>query len=274
MKKLLALCLVCSFTPVLVLADEATKQIQESLRVQGFYYGDVNGNPSEETTQAIRRFQIRNGLTVTGQLDDATRDAIASGARPTTQREPAAPTPPSVPQIKNPGPNSGPATEFVVPKNVPAGRPDLRAEPSAPAPITKYPGSAVPGAAVPDGTTTYRGGNSMFNGGPYAGAPPFVQATVLGQAQVLLLREGFYRGPTDGMPGQATAEALLNYQGAYNLPRTGRLDASTVAALGIAPVGNPAAAPRANVPRKRVYTAPQVAPGVYEGRIVPDSEPR
>jgi peptidoglycan hydrolase-like protein with peptidoglycan-binding domain len=128
---------------------------------------------------------------------------------------------------------------------------------------------------VPDGITTYRGGNSIFNGGPYAGAPPFVQATVVGQAQALLTREGFYNGPNDGMPGQRTAEALLNYQAAYNLPRSGRLDASTVAALGIAPVGNPAPAPRANVPpRKRVYSAPQVAPGVYEGRIVPDTAPR
>jgi peptidoglycan hydrolase-like protein with peptidoglycan-binding domain len=101
-----------------------------------------------------------------------------------------------------------------------------------------------------------------------------VQSTVLGQAQVLLTREGFYNGPTNGMPGQKFSEALLNYQSAYNLPRSARLDASTVAALGIGPVGKPAAAPRAPAPRKRVYTAPQVAPGVYEGRIVPDSAPR
>ncbi len=71
------------------------------------------------------------------------------------------------------------------------------------------------------------------------------------------------------MPGQQFSEALLNYQSAYGLPRSARLDSSTVAALGLAPVGKPASAPRPNVPRKRVYSAPQVAPGVYEGRIVP-----
>ncbi len=278
MTKFLALCLACSLLPALVRADEETRQIQESLKTQGFFYGDVNGKPGEETTQAIRRFQIRNALPVTGQLDEATRAAIASGGESTTQAEPPAPTPPSIPQIKNPGPNSGPTADYsppvsVPPLSTPAGRPDLRADPSAPAPVPRYPSATVPGKTIPDGTTTYRGGSVIFNGGPYAGAPPFVQSTVLGQAQVLLTREGFYNGPTNGMPGQQFAEALLNYQTAYSLPRSARLDASTVAALGIAPVGN-ARAPRATTPRKRVYTAPQIAPGVYDGRIVPESAPR
>ncbi len=225
-------------------------------------------------TQAIRRFQIRNGLPVTGQLDEATRAAISSGGESTPQAEPPAPTPPSIPQIKNPGPNSGPAEDYTPPKTIPAGRPDLRADPSAPAPVPRYPNTTVPGKTILDGTTTYRGGSTIFNGGPYAGAPPFVQSTVLGQAQVLLTREGFYNGPTNGMPGQQIAEAILNYQTAYSLPRSARLDASTVAALGIAPVGNPPRFPRASAPRKRVYSAPQVAPGVYEGRILPEGAPR
>ncbi len=270
MKKVLALCLAFSLSPQLARADAETRQIQESLRAQGFFYGDVNGNPSEETTQAIRRFQIRNGLPVTGQLDDATRSAIASVGQQTTPAAPAAPPPPSIPEIKNPGPNSSPPADYAPPKIAPAGRPDLRADPSAPAPVPRYPNTAVPGKAIPDGTTTYHGGTNIFVGGPFASAPPFVQSTVLGQAQVLLTREGFYNGPTNGMPGQQFAEALLNFQSAYNLPRSARLDASTVSALGIAPVGNP----RPNVPRKRPYSAPQVAPGVYEGRIVPETAPR
>jgi peptidoglycan hydrolase-like protein with peptidoglycan-binding domain len=274
MKYVLALCLACSLAPVLVLADEETKQIQESLKAQGFFYGDVTGNPGEETTQAIRRFQIRNALAVTGQLDDATRSAIESGGQPTAQAEATPPAPPSIPQIKNPGPNSSPTADYAPPPIASSGRPDLRADPSAPAPVSKYPNTTVPGTTVPDGMTAYRGGNNIFTGGPFAGAPPFVQSTVLGKAQVLLTREGFYNGPTDGMPGQQFAESLLNYQTVYNLPRSARLDASTVAALGIGPVGNPARAPRANVPRKRAYSAPQVAPGVYEGRIVPESAPR
>lgn len=57
-------------------ADEALRKVQQSLRAQGFYYGPVNGTPGDETTQAVRRYQIRNGLSVTGQLDDATRRSI------------------------------------------------------------------------------------------------------------------------------------------------------------------------------------------------------
>jgi peptidoglycan hydrolase-like protein with peptidoglycan-binding domain len=300
MKRILALVVVVSLGPVIARADEQTKQIQELLRTQGFFYGDVNGNPGDETTQAIRRFQIRNALPVNGQLDEATRSAILSAgqnsapsepsaptataptepappvaAQPPRRVEPPAPTPPYIPPIQNPGPNSSPSADFVPPRAVPTGRPDLRADPSSPPPVQRYPAvPSVPSATIPDGTSTYQGGSRIFSGGPYASAPPFVQSTVIGRAQVLLSREGFYNGPTNGLPNQQLAEAILNYQSVYNLPRSGRLDGTTVAALGIGPVGNPSAPARVIVPRRREYSAPQVAPGVYEGRIVPDSTPR
>lgn len=57
-------------------ADEALRRVQQSLRDQGFYYGPIDGSPGDETTQAVRRYQIRNGLPVTGQLDDETRRTI------------------------------------------------------------------------------------------------------------------------------------------------------------------------------------------------------
>ena len=57
-------------------ADDALRRVQQSLREQGFYYGPVDGSPGDETTQAVRRYQIRNGLPVTGQLDDATKRSI------------------------------------------------------------------------------------------------------------------------------------------------------------------------------------------------------
>ena len=61
-------------------ADDALRRVQQSLREQGFYYGPVNGAPGDETTQAVRRYQIRNGLPVTGQLDDATKRSIQQTA--------------------------------------------------------------------------------------------------------------------------------------------------------------------------------------------------
>ena len=79
MKRLLlsaAALLWVAVTPGVVRADDALKRIQQSLHDQGFYYGSVDGAPGDETTQAIRRYQIRNGLQVTGQLNDETRAAI------------------------------------------------------------------------------------------------------------------------------------------------------------------------------------------------------
>jgi peptidoglycan hydrolase-like protein with peptidoglycan-binding domain len=75
-----ALCCL-TLSPGVARADDGLKRIQQSLRDQGFYYGSIDGAPGDETTQAIRRYQIRNGLQVTGQLNDETRNSIlrASG---------------------------------------------------------------------------------------------------------------------------------------------------------------------------------------------------
>jgi peptidoglycan hydrolase-like protein with peptidoglycan-binding domain len=48
-----------------VRADQTTSAVQEALKEQGFYYGDVTGKKTAETTAAIRRYQIRNGLQIT-----------------------------------------------------------------------------------------------------------------------------------------------------------------------------------------------------------------
>jgi peptidoglycan hydrolase-like protein with peptidoglycan-binding domain len=38
--------------------------VQQALKDQGFYYGDVNGEKTADTTAALRRYQIRNGLQI------------------------------------------------------------------------------------------------------------------------------------------------------------------------------------------------------------------
>src|SRR5215467_7081317 len=53
----------------LVHADQTTQSVQQALKDQGFYYGNVTGDKSAETTAAIRRYQIRNGLQVTGEIN-------------------------------------------------------------------------------------------------------------------------------------------------------------------------------------------------------------
>ena len=55
--------------------------VQQALKDQGFYYGDVNGEKTADTTAALRRYQIRNGLQITGEIDAETLRSLGVGAR-------------------------------------------------------------------------------------------------------------------------------------------------------------------------------------------------
>ena len=86
MKKTLLL-LSCAMMAGSLWADDLTRAIQQRLKDQGFYYGEVDGQGGDETSAAIRRYQIRYGLRVTGQLNDETlhslhlsRDSLAQPA--------------------------------------------------------------------------------------------------------------------------------------------------------------------------------------------------
>lgn len=63
------------------------KSAQRKLQQQGFFYGEVDGRLDEETTAAIKRFQIRQGIEVTGELDAATQSAL-TGASASEQDQP------------------------------------------------------------------------------------------------------------------------------------------------------------------------------------------
>src|SRR5439155_26268534 len=59
-------------------ADQVVAEVQQALKDEGFYYGDITGEKNADTTAAIRRYQIRNGLKITGELDDDTLKALRS----------------------------------------------------------------------------------------------------------------------------------------------------------------------------------------------------
>ncbi|MDP9292675.1 MAG: peptidoglycan-binding protein, partial [Verrucomicrobiota bacterium] len=75
MKGLIVGLFIFAVSTLLAHADDQMRSVQTELKNQGFYYGAVDGQPGAETTAAIRRFQIRNGLEVTGQLN---RETLAS----------------------------------------------------------------------------------------------------------------------------------------------------------------------------------------------------
>ncbi|MEQ1860896.1 MAG: peptidoglycan-binding domain-containing protein, partial [Chthoniobacteraceae bacterium] len=68
--------LVLSLLVVVARADELTKSVQGLLKEQGFYYGEVSGASGPETASAVKRYQIRNGLEVTGTLTKETLEAL------------------------------------------------------------------------------------------------------------------------------------------------------------------------------------------------------
>ena len=56
------------------------RAVQEKLRDSGLYFGEIDGVYSSELAAALGRYQIRNGLPITGQLDVETSKAL--GAKP------------------------------------------------------------------------------------------------------------------------------------------------------------------------------------------------
>src|SRR5207248_10892184 len=76
-------------------ADQAIQNVQQALKDEGFYYGEINGKKDPDTTAAIRRYQIRNGLQITGELDSETQRSLgaSSPTAPAPTRPSATPLP-------------------------------------------------------------------------------------------------------------------------------------------------------------------------------------
>src|SRR5438067_12046167 len=65
------------------------RAVQEKLRDGGFYSGEIDGAYSSQLSAALTRYQIRNGLPITGQLDADTSKAL--GAKPAVASSAATP---------------------------------------------------------------------------------------------------------------------------------------------------------------------------------------
>jgi len=254
---------------ITVHADDRTKNVQAQLKEQGFYYGEVDGKSSTELSAAVRRYQIRNGLEVTGDLSKETLDALGLGGAPApapeSRREPVEvakkPSQPLQPQSQTP-PAPMPPPAVAQGKPHPpvnlrrydddvreSDRRALQDEPAAQtAPAVRPHGGFIPPPAPLDGgnaVAPISGGGAygdFFAGTPYSIAPKVVQESTMRRAQQILAERGFYRDALDGAPGPAMEEAVLSYQRSARLPLTGRLDLQTLAALRLLPgrgPGNP-----------------------------------
>jgi peptidoglycan hydrolase-like protein with peptidoglycan-binding domain len=188
-------------TASLLHADPAIRSLQQTLKQQGLYYGAVTGDKSAETTAAIRRYQIRNGLKVTGEINEETLQSLKSSSNSlaSTSR-----------------PNSKPATQIAT----------VAGDPS-PGFTAKSPSSSLSQPDRPLAT------NPSYSASFYQPAPRWVNRRMIAAAQYQLMTRGYYHGRVDGTCGPQTAFALCVFQSSAGLPATGRLDSETLEALGL-----------------------------------------
>jgi peptidoglycan hydrolase-like protein with peptidoglycan-binding domain len=204
---------------MLMRADQLVESVQQALKDEGFYYGEVNGDMNSNLTAAVRRYQIRNGLQVTGELNDETLRSLgiksSGSSRPTTR-------------TASPAPAVG---------NLPGDLPPVETGPANPAPPVHPFNNGPQGQQVFPSTPTSPSSSlgTLFVDTPFATAPPAVQHNVLVSAQIALARYGLYREQIDGIYGPAMELSLRAYQSQARLPVTGRLDLETLATLRLLP---------------------------------------
>ena len=204
---------------MLLHADQLVERVQQALKDQGFYYGEISGEMNVNLTAAIRRYQIRNGLQVSGELNSETLQSLgvdsSASARPATKA--VSPGPAALPKPSETAPDEN-ANASPAPQLQPFGKPpqDQQIYPSNP--VT--PGSSSGG---------------VLAGTPFEAAPSTVQRNVVLSAQMALARRGLYHEEINGLYGPAMEFSLRAYQSRTRLPVTGRLDLETLAALRLLP---------------------------------------
>lgn len=232
------------------------KSVQQALVAAGIQVpGGVDGIYGPGTKSAVVAFQSRNGLSASGEIDNATAQALGL-----TTAQPAAAA-------------SGAATGLSVGAKgdqvkelqtklmafgvyVPGGADGVfgAATKTAVSHFQRWNGLTVTG--VVDAATASRLGLTGASAGSSGAAPaPAANATSyvglktgsrgdkVKELQQALIKAGIsVRGGADGVFGQYTAAALQSYQRAHGLNATGVVDAQVVAKLGLGSGAAPAPA--------------------------------
>src|SRR3984893_15301860 len=230
-------------------ADQTIESAQQTLKDQGFYYGEITGEKNADTIAAIRRYQIRKGLQVTGELNDETLRSLRSNAAASSQPAPTSP------------PSPTPDTSDL--RND-SSREAAVATPVPPQPSTTIPQDRQSYPRPPDNAPSTTGG--LCAGTPYDAASPEEQRNVVASAQTALTRLGLYRNQIDGVFGPNLEFSLRAYQARVGLRITGRLDLETLAALALLPGAN---APVYTSPRRIWRGRPVTEPPVHGAWVRP-----
>ena len=223
-----------------VRGDEAVANAQQTLKDQGFYYGEITGEKDADTTAAIRRYQIRSGLQVTGDLNDETLRSLRSNPAPSPPAATMTPAPaPDTSDLRDDS-SQGATTETPAPARPVTPPQDRQIYPSNP-------------AIAPSRTA------NLFAGTPYEASSPDVQTSVIVAVQQALAARELYRGNITGLYGPTLEFSLRAYQSRVGLAVSGRPDLETLAALELLPgASTPVYRPRKWWQRPRRLIEPPV----------------
>ena len=112
MKMLSALLAVLFLISLPAHADELMRSVQQKLQAQGFYSGSIDGQYGSQTAAAIRRYQVAEGLQVTGELNPQTLSNL--GLVPRGQKSAPEPEYVAIAQIFKGGPYITAPTELQI----------------------------------------------------------------------------------------------------------------------------------------------------------------
>jgi peptidoglycan hydrolase-like protein with peptidoglycan-binding domain len=235
MKKLLIITSICAFLmgstillPLevsgagtrMVKGDEreVSLQAQRQLKALGFNPGSIDGNMGPQTETALREYQRAYRLPQTGRLGDATVRSLL----PERFQEPSASVDLSNREVTIQAQRQLKALGFD------PGTTDGDVGPQTEAAVREYQRAyRLPQTGKLDGATVRSLLPDQFQASP----PPLSNREVILQAQRQLKALGFNPGSIDGNTGPQTEAAVREYQRAYRLPQTGKLDEATVRSL-------------------------------------------
>lgn len=200
----------------LVRADSTIQSVQQALKNQKVYYGKITGEKNAETIAAIRRYQIRSGLQVTGEVNSDTLRSL------------------------NINPNSAGSTQ---PSKIAAAQSNS-VHTDGPSKPGQNSSSELSGEALKSNQNSFSRSliepdyqletNPDYAAVYYRPARTLMNKRLLAtEVQRQLVARGYYRGSVDGRYGRQTALALRAFQFNSGLPPTGRLATTTLNALGV-----------------------------------------
>src|SRR5437764_15185939 len=101
MKRTIATAILAGALAQLALADSTVQQAQEELKAQGYYFGQIDGEKNADTMAAVRRFQIRNGMQLNGELDEETLRGLHADSASSKAATTPTPHPPDLESAEN-----------------------------------------------------------------------------------------------------------------------------------------------------------------------------